>query len=159
MQEHRQAVWLLLQNHVSYHDRRGAGVFDELSHYSGGNMLLFSNRWVLEKKTTKKQKANVDQQREFSFNRLRFCLNSIENINYSNQEASVTPGGSKRLKSLTVGGSDIQDQRFWLCSLDVSYSTSLGLSVWSFLMTGRGCASVLKTQCSNGRWSSSENSR
>ncbi len=41
----------------------------------------------------------------------------------------------------------------------VHYSTSLGLSVLSFLMTGRGWASVLKTQWSNGRWSSSEKSR
>lgn len=41
----------------------------------------------------------------------------------------------------------------------VLYSTSLGLSGWSFLMTGKGWASVLKTQWSNGRWSSSEKSR
>lgn len=39
------------------------------------------------------------------------------------------------------------------------YSTSLFCSVLSFLITGRGWASVLKTQCSNGRWSSSEKSR
>ena len=40
------------------------------------------------------------------------------------------------------------------------YSTSLAwLLLGSFLMTGRGWASVLNTQCSNGRRSSSENNR
>lgn len=76
---------------------------------------------------------------------------------------SVTTQGSKRLNSFRQLEAQYTGSRFSHVSgrwcRQVRYSTSLGLSVLSFLMTGRGWASVLKTQCSNGRWSSSEKSR
>lgn len=76
---------------------------------------------------------------------------------------SVTTQGSKRLNSFRQLEAQYTGSRFSQVSgrrcRQVRYSTSLGLSVLSFLMTGRGWASVLKTQCSNGRWSSSEKRR
>lgn len=76
---------------------------------------------------------------------------------------SVTTQGSKRLNSFRQLEAQYTGSRFSHISgrrcRQVRYSTSLGLSVLSFLMTGRGWASVLKTQCSNGRWSSSEKRR
>lgn len=58
-------------------------------------------------------------------------------------------------RRLRWGRQEAQLHRFWFWF----WSTSLGLSDWSFLMTGNGWASVLKTQWSNGSWSSSEKSR
>lgn len=150
--------------------------FDDLLHYQVAKMLVQVSVWTqpelnLKKKKKKKEKTKAKNKTGFySKNSAPTDLNSIWiplEINSEIQSRGVcNHWGLQTAKLLSDRQMEAQVYRirgartcFGFQRRRVHYSTSLGPSVLSFLMTGRGWASVLKTQWSNGRWSSSEKSR
>lgn len=141
--------------------------FDELSCYSAVHMLLWVSLWTQPEKKKKKSSEGKQNKKTPGVSSESPAPAQVGSVlspsTISGEVWSVTTQGSKRLNSFRQLEAQYTGSRFSHVSgrrcRQVRYSTSLGLSVLSFLMTGRGWASVLKTQCSNGRWSSSEKRR